>query len=342
MTCAGLTNRSISALLLLGALSQASAETCAPAPPVRAVEPVAQAWSIATQNLWRLMDERARPGADAPPSSELVSDRLDALATYIDVRLGYPHLLLVQEVENRGLLDRLAATIRDRGGPRYHVWLMEGQDPSGIDVAALSRSPVRIERMTPLFGSDRHGVHWLFSRPPLHLELAAPMQMDVVVVHLRSGRGLNDPDRGAGVQAKRRAQAARVAQWVTARRQAGRRIVVAGDVNSAPDAGVYSEPLDRLLEAPLESAWQQLPEQERFSYRYRCQPQAIDHVLMTDNVLPLLRSVQVTRGNAGHFQRLYDSNGVDVVSDHDALLVWLTISDSAMPDSEESDNGEER
>lgn len=312
-------------LLLLGLATApvALARDCPPPAPPRAITPVDGAWSVATQNLWRLLDEQGQAGADTPPSAAQVAARIDALAGYIDQRLAYPHLLLVQEVENRALLARLARVIESRGGPRYDVWLMEGQDPSGIDVGALSRPPVRVQRMAALFAGARLDVHWLFSRPPLHLTLAEPLEMDVLVLHLRSGRGLHDPDTGARVRAKRRAQADRVASWVSAQRAAGRRVLVAGDINSAPRTGVFAEPLETLLEAPLVSAWEQLPANEQFSYVYRCQPQAIDHLLVTDNLLPMLKAVQVSRGNAGRFRALHQSGGTRVVSDHDSLVVWF-------------------
>ena len=315
LKCAWASRAATAFLLALLAGSGCAAADCPEPASPRPIEGLSGAWSVATQNLWRLRDSGV-------PEQE-VDARLDALADYLHQRLAYPHLLLVQEVENRELLERLAQRVAERGGPDYDVWLMEGQDPSGIDVGALSRAPVRIRQMSSLFDQARLGSHWLFSRPPLHLQLEQPLDMDVLVLHLRSGRGLQDPDSGPRVQAKRRAQAQQIADWVRAQGAQGRRVLVGGDINSAPDTGVFAEPLQILLAAPLQSAWAQLPSAERYSYVYRCRPQAIDHLLMSSNLLPLVQQVQVSRGNAGRYRRLHGSGGTEVVSDHDGLVVWF-------------------
>ena len=149
--------------------------------------------------------------------------------------------------------------------------------------------------------------------------------------HLRSGRGLDDPGRRQQVRAKRARQAELLVEWI---RGHDRPVLLVGDLNSAPDTGVYSEPLERLLAVPLASAWERLPGTEQFSYRYRCQRQAIDHVLHTPALAEFVEGVAVSRGNAGRYRSLHQSDGVQPVSDHDALGVYIRLPEQHPVDKE--------
>ena len=308
-------------LLLL--LASGAVLPCPSLAPARALPPVPQMqWLLATQNLWRLRDTRRDARYDDPVSPSLLDDRLQAQADYIRTHLGSPHLLAVQEVENRALLTQLAGRIAAAGGPAYRAYLLDGNDPSGIDVGVLVRDPVQVASAAPLFADRRFMGAPLFSRPPLLVELDAPYPWSVVVLHLRSGRGLHDSDRQKNVRDKRARQAQVLLDWARAH---DRPVILVGDLNSAPDAGVYSQPLSYLLDMPLHSAWQALPPEERYSYRYRCQPQAIDHILYPAVVARQVQRVVVSRGNAGRHGRLRDSEGRSPVSDHDALGVVFRL-----------------
>lgn len=290
--------------------------------PARVLAPArSEEISIATQNLWRLS-----AAEQAPP---LVAQRLRRWAEHVDSVLGLPHVLVLQEVDSDALLQRLVEQIVARGGPRYESWLIEGQPPAAMDVAVLTRAPVQVAEVRALFASERHGQHWLFSRAPLRLVLAEPLPMVLLALHLRSGRGLRHPERGTWVQAKRRAQAEALRQQVLTELTAGRQVLVAGDFNSAPvDQGGerYAEPWSILARPPLFSAWQQLPPAEHFSYRYRCQVQAIDHLLLSPGLAERLSRVAVSRGHAGRYDALYGGAGAGrVLSDHDALKIYLRV-----------------
>lgn len=95
---------------------------------------------VATWNVRDLFDAEDRaipPGEeDLLPTAAEVEAKLERLAAVL-VRLD-ADLVLLQEVENRALLERLATLA---GYPSAR--LVEGNDPRGIDVAALSRLPVR-------------------------------------------------------------------------------------------------------------------------------------------------------------------------------------------------------
>lgn len=296
-----------------------------PAPAPRAVTLPDTGWSLATQNLWQLHDDQRHGRADRVVPAPLLDARLDRLADHVVHTLAAPTVLAVQEVEHLGLLEALADRIRARGGPAYSAVLREGHDVSGIDVGVLVRAPVQVSAVRQLAADEKHGQHALFSRPPLWLSLSAPWTVELLVVHQRSGHGLSDARKGERVRDKRARQAGVLAQWASAQLAAGKSVILAGDFNSDGDDDLFGAPLRQVLATGLQSAWLKLPSDERYSYIYRCERQALDHVLMSADLFSALQVVAVSRGNAGHFRVLHDSQGTEVVSDHDGLVISLPL-----------------
>lgn len=50
---------------------------------------------------------------------------------------------------------------------------------------------------------------------------------------------------------------------------------------------------------------------------------ALDHILISTELVAQLKAVAISRGNAGHYRALYRSDGTQVVSDHDAPAVYF-------------------
>lgn len=272
-------------------------------------------WTLATLNLWRLRDARKDSDLDDPLSPALLSRRLDAIANHVQGALNAPHLLVVQEVENLSLLEALAGRLA-RAGYRYRAVLLEGNDPSGMDVGLLYRAPVVLNNPQALFAAEQFRGRPLYSRPPLKVSLQAPLKADLVIVHLRSARDL----KSSRVFEKRRRQASRLAGWVV--NQTGP-VIVAGDFNTTWDAGRFSDSYQQFAVAGLFNAWQSLEESERYSYRYRCRPQALDHIWLSPALQDDIEAVAVSRGSAGRYKSLYGSKGLSPISDHDALVVYF-------------------
>lgn len=298
-------------LLLVSVLSA----DCGDLAPARGVPPpTPREWSLATLNLWRFRDAIRHSDLDEPLSPALLEQRVQALADFIGGTLQAPHLLALQEVENRGLLDRLVARLAAAGW-KYRAILKEGNDPSGMDVGVLYRDPVQVASAQGMFASQRFQGHALFSRPPLRVRILRPWRFLLVVVHQRSARRLGK----STVYEKRQRQAAWLANWV--RRQSSP-LIVAGDFNSTWGAGQFAASYARFAQAGLFNVWQYLPVHERYSFRYRCRPQALDHIWVSDALKPGIRRVAASRGNAGRYHSLYGSEGVSPVSDHDALVLY--------------------
>lgn len=283
--------------------------------------PAAEAdqWSLATVNLWRLRDSDKDSDLDDPVPPAVLEKRLRAVADFIAGPLQAPQLLALQEVENIGLLKRVVEALRRRG-LRYRAVLEEGNDPSGMDVALLYRDPVAVESVSSLFAAQQFHGHPLFSRPPLQVTLSAPWPVQVVVVHLRSARDL----RQRRVHEKRQTQSALLANWAKSR---GGPLIVAGDFNTTWNAGRFSASYERFQQSGLINVWQTLPKEERYSFRYRCRPQALDHIWVTPGLVERIKGAAVSRGNAGRYDSLYGSDGVSPVSDHDVLTVYFSRED---------------
>lgn len=275
-----------------------------------------QVWALATLNLWRLRDEHRHSKLDDPVSAMLLEARLNALADFIVVDLNAPHVLAFQEVENQIVLNRLAERLALLGY-RYRSVLREGNDPSGMDVAVMYRSPVNIGSVGTLFSDQRLRGHALYSRPPLVVDIEAPLAARLVVVHWRSVKNL----KKAQVYEKRQTQAALLANWVAAQRSP---LIVAGDFNTTWGQGRFSASYRRFEQAGLLNTWAELPKKSRYSFRYRCQPQALDHIWVSPILKAFVNQVAVSRGHAGRYDSLYRSKGVSPVSDHDALVVYFT------------------
>lgn len=289
---------------------------CAQLAPARGVPAASeQTWALATLNLWRLRDDHKNSELDDPVSSVLLRARINAVAGFIVEDLNAPHVLALQEVENRAVLDRLAHRLAKRGY-RYRSEMREGNDPSGMDVAIMYRSPVSIGPVGTLFSGQQFHGHALYSRPPLVVTFESPFAANLVVVHWRSARNL----KKARVHEKRQAQAALLANWVT--RQSAP-LIVAGDFNTTWDEGRFSDSHERFEQSGLLNLWSFLPEKERYSFRHRCRPQALDHIWVSPGLKTTVSKVAVSRGNAGRYDSLYGSQGVDPISDHDALVVYF-------------------
>jgi endonuclease/exonuclease/phosphatase family metal-dependent hydrolase len=174
---------------------------------------------VVSWNVHDLFDEKADPGTIEPavPSGE-VEARLDAVGAVLD-RLD-ADVVLLQEVEHLALLRRLAA----RSG-HGEAWLLEGNDPRGIDVGLLSRWPV-VSYRGHAGELDAEGRR-LWPRDAVEAVISAGgARLVLLGTHLSSR--LSDPDG-----ARRRLQATRLRQLAdeAAAAEPGALVLVGGDLN---------------------------------------------------------------------------------------------------------------
>lgn len=297
----------------------------------------AGALTVASQNCRRLEED-----GDLP-----LEDRLAKLSRQIRIGLGSPSIVGLQEVASQAVLEEVADRILlDDPDLRYAPHLVEGNDPSGIDVAFLIRDGVPFGGVRQIGADTRFS--WdqslLFDRPPLVLETSCTgMAVTVVVVHLRSLNGIEVPgDAGERVRRKRFEQSRWLAEWIQ-RHQLERPddgLLVIGDFNAfefsdgyvdvlgqitgTPDPAGAMIPADTAIEPPLHDAVFDLPADERYSFIYRGSAEVLDHALVDESLQPLLRFFAFARGNADAPEGVATDSGTKLrSSDHDGFVVTL-------------------
>jgi predicted extracellular nuclease len=225
----------------------------------------------------------------------------------------------VQEVYDLATLRALAASL---GG--YTANLEEGNDRRGIDVGFLVKDGVRVNSVTQygktatapegLDCSDVDG--GLFDRPPLAAEVQAQGfgEFTIFSNHFASK---------AAPDACREAQAAFVRDRVAELEDAGKRSIVAGDLNAFEDESAL-----RTLEdgtTTLDNLWDTAPAEERYSFAFQGRLQTLDHILVTDGLGNKVGDFRYAHFDNDYFERddQAEPNGHHV-SDHDppVLTLW--------------------
>ena len=186
--------------------------------------------------------------------------------------------IALQEIESEALLEAFAERMLPDAGYR-HAYVAPTDDKRGISVGLLSRVPIRRAvsyrlRSFPIpEGGERH-----FARPFVRLDLAietarGQRTLMVYLAHFKSQRdGANDPNSN-----RWRLGEARAARRIVRRRMSpGAWVLLAGDLNAAPDS-----PAVRALtaEGPLHDLHRRLPSSERITYRIEPHRGTLDYLL---------------------------------------------------------------
>ena len=193
-----------------------------------------------------------------------VGDRQGALVSYETTHIqrnntamaildAAPDILAVQEVENIYTLRNFNSEYLDDYFDR--ILLIDGNDPRGIDVGLLLRKGLKVEvadirthvdepldkkavtrRAARDFGYMATGA--LFSRDCLEVDVRAGGEtLTLLVNHLKA------QDGKANSVKRRKTQAARVEQLAKQAADAGKKPIVLGDLNVAPETDGSLEPL---------------------------------------------------------------------------------------------------
>jgi endonuclease/exonuclease/phosphatase family metal-dependent hydrolase len=205
---------------------------CLPSLPPPATGRAPTVVRVATWNVHDLFDAEDRivpPGdGDLVPSEAQVEAKLARVAAVL-VRLE-ADVVLLEEVENAAILARLAAVA---GYPTAR--LVEGNDPRGVDVAALSRLPLRayLSHAQEIGPDGRR----LWPRDCVEV-LAVTVGRPLVLVGTHLSSALSDDGT------RRAWQAARLREIADAARaaDAAALVVAGGDLNDAAESAAL-EPL---------------------------------------------------------------------------------------------------
>ena len=329
----------------------------------------ANQFTIASFNMERFFDTVNDPAtSDVALTPAAYANRKHKASLAIRNILRTPDIVGVQEMENLTTLQDLASTVNADAvtagdpSPGYAAYLVEGNDPGGIDVGFLVKTlggrvnVASVEQVgfSATFVDPSDGsTDLLHDRPPLVLHVTVqgpatslPASITVVNNHLRSLNGADDNSpTGLRVRAKRQAQAEFLASYIQGRQLSDPTdaIVSIGDYNAFSFNDGYGDslgtirgtptPADQAVTASADLVGPDLvdladfiPAGNRYSYVFGGNAQTLDHVLVTQNVVPQFAALvharvnadfpEVLRGDAGRPERL---------SDHDPVVAYFTF-----------------
>lgn len=278
-------------------------------------------------------------GAESPGDFEHQSRQLVTTLRALDA-----DLLALTEMENDGYgeTSALMQLTRQLGHPWQAVISRDHDGTDAIRTALLYRS----DRVTTVGEAQRirTGIYRSAGRPPLAQRFEAVGSgeaVQVVVPHMKSkscrrASGANtDRNDGQGCYSQRRLEEARaITGWLAQQGNpptAPERIVIAGDLNS------YSRetPLHHFADAGYTSALDHLhpctPQRcDHHSYRYRGEKGALDHILVSPDLLARVVSATAWNVNADEpralaQQGLVPANQPWRASDHNPVVVDLRL-----------------
>ncbi len=243
------------------------------------------------------------------------------LADAISDLLERPDVVAVQEVYDLPTLQALATSL---GG--YTAYLEEGNDSRGIDVGFLVKDTVTVRGVTQ-YGKTATGPEGfdcsdvpggLFDRPPLALEIQAKGfgEFTIFSNHFASKAA---PDEC------RAAQAAFVRDRVAELEEAGKRSIVAGDLNAFEDESALATLEDGTT--TLDNFWDRAPAEERYSFAFQGKLQTLDHVLLTRGLQSKVGDFRYAHFDNDYYEREDPTDG-HKVSDHDPPVLTLSRGNS--------------
>lgn len=330
--------------------------------------PTDRQFAVVGMNIENFFDDQDDPGIKEDVSTpEAFTRRLNKISTAVRDFMQTPDVIGIVEAENLNALKRLAskmnadAVAAEKPDPKYEAFLIEGNDGRGIDNGFLVKTS-RIKVIeTKQFGKDEKYKNpiskedaFLNDRPPLMLRASiadaktgVPFEFTVIVNHLKSYSGYNDPKQMENVRLKKKLQAEFLAKLVQARQQANakERIILIGDFNSyqfgdgildqigtitgkpsGKDAVIM--PSDDLVNPDLIDLVGAIAAPQRYSFVFDGNAQVLDHIIITENLRNHTRGFGYARVNADYPESYRgDANRMERFSDHDPAVAFFSMDD---------------
>lgn len=324
-------------------------------------------FSVAGMNIENFFDDQDDPAfREDVVAPEAFQRRLNKISIAIRDVMKQPDVIGIVEAEGIYAISKLAEKINADSvaaglpDPKYAAYLFEGIDGRGIDNGFL----VKTSRVTILdnkqFGKAEKYKHpgtgeevFLNDRPPHMLTVAIndaaqrPFQFTIVVNHMKSYSGYNDPRQQDNVRLKKKLQAEFLAKWVNERQRAGEKVILVGDFNSyefsdgildmigtikgAPAAkdAVFNASPD-MVEPDLINLVDLIDVKQRYSYTFDGNAQTLDHILITQSLRSHVNGFGFARVNAD-FPEAFRADGLrpERFSDHDPAVVYFSFQGTA-------------
>lgn len=296
-------------------------------------------------------------------SKENYQRRLNKASLAIRGVLLMPDVLGVAEVESLKVLKTLAEKINadavaaNQPNPKYEAYLEEGNDVRGIDVGFLVKSAkVKVVEVKQLAKDEKlvtegaKDFEKVFDRPPLLVRVEVrdaktnqPFPVTVIMNHLKSYGGIDDPKNGDRVRNKRRLEAEWLANFVAERQKTNpaERIIICGDFNAFQFNDGYNDligilkgssnqnvlvPSKTTYQTGLINMVEHIDPKNRYSYSYDGSAQVLDHILINKPTVQRALKFGYARVDAD-FPKIYtnDATRPERLSDHDAPILYLSL-----------------
>ncbi len=220
--------------------------------------------------------------------------KLDKIAQAI-VAMGAPTIIGLQEVENIGVLEDLVEQ-EQLANFDYVAYLVEGEDPRGIDVGFIVRS----DRATVQGANNYPAPEGLSTRPTLVITTTIHLNEGDVTVYVLNNHLSSLASGEEATEPRRTAQAA----WNTTLIDRFRKVdpeahfIVMGDLNSF----INTPPLQAIEDAGLRHVYEFLGPQDEWPYTYVFQgaTQTLDHILVSDELFSRLALVDALHIDADY------------------------------------------
>jgi endonuclease/exonuclease/phosphatase family metal-dependent hydrolase len=243
-------------------------------------------WNLGWFFDWDISDNQSEVAKiNSAPSRQEWEWRLDQTADAL-ARLR-AHVVCLQEIENRKVLEQLVGRIKERHKLEYVVGFVPGRDVSTEqDVAILIHTsmPARFRRASEPQQFDRDREKRVSKQLLAEVALGG-RQVAIINVHLMAGNQLgNEMDRCD--------QARFIKRWVREEHRSGRDLILVGDMNTAMVQDARERALDVLMGRDtandpsdnLEDMLQLLSPEDRVTFGGK--RSELDHILVS----PRLRS----------------------------------------------------
>lgn len=327
--------------------------------------------TVASFNMQRFFDIINDPGGDVALTATAYNNRLNKVSLAIRTVLRYPDIIGAIEVEKLSVLQDIAnkvnldAVAAGQPNPNYQAYLSEGNDPSGIDVGFLVKSPritvnsvIQYGKTTTYIDPNNGLPDLLNDRPPLVLNAGfnkpgctTPYPVTVIVNHLRSLGGIDDPVDGNRVRTKRRAQAEFLANLIQGFQASdpSMRVISVGDYNAFQFNDGFVDVIGTIKGVPTPPAEIVLASSdlvnpdlidlvdlytinERYSYVFMGSAQVLDHILINQNLSGNVNRFHIARLDADFPEIVRnDATRPERISDHDVPVAYFLFNDTESP-----------
>ncbi len=334
--------------------------------------PTDRQFAVAGMNIENFFDDQDDPGIkEDVVEKEAFERRIVKISRGIREFMQMPDVIGVVEAENLNALKRLASKINSdavtagKADPKYQAFLVEGNDGRGIDNGFLVKTSRLKVIETKQLGKDEKFKNpstkedeFLNDRPPLMLrasiedaKVGRPFEFTVIVNHLKSYRGYDDPKQMENVRLKKKLQAEYLAKLVQSRQLADpkERMILIGDFNSFQFGdGILDQigtiigkpsgkdevamPSDDLVNPDLIDLVNAINPAQRYSFIFDGNAQVLDHVIITENLRKHTRGFGYARLNADYPESYRGDPGrIERFSDHDPAIAFFTMDDMTPP-----------